>query len=169
MPFRPASLLLSRQENTGLSDILFCYLQLNNESRAIAMDNRTIQWKDEYSIGDPTIDAQHKKLISMITEIDDLNHSSAEWLLQQVLDYTHYHFKSEEAYMRKIGYPNLDRHIDEHKKLSETLANYKKDYDSNKINLFAFKNFLFLWVRNHILDQDIKIGRYIKHNNPNPV
>ena len=63
--------------------------------------------------------------------------------------------------MQKIGYPDLDKHIGQHRKLSATLVSYKEDYDSNRIDLFEFKNFLFFWVRNHILDEDMKIGKYI--------
>ena len=63
--------------------------------------------------------------------------------------------------MRKIGYPELNEHIKMHKKLVKVLEAYKSDYDSNIINSFVFKNFLFVWVRDHILEDDMKIGQYI--------
>ncbi len=83
-------------------------------------------------------------------------------MLGEVLNYAQSHFDAEETYMKKIGYPDLDEHIKQHKKLSHVLSAYKSDFNNNKINLFAFKNFLFVWVKDHIMDEDIKIGRYIK-------
>lgn len=125
------------------------------------MDINVIRWKDEYSVGDATIDAEHKKLISLIGEIDEHCSDPAHELLKQVLDYAEYHFRSEEDYMKKIGYPDLDTHIRLHKKLIHTLTSYQQHYEAHKISLSAFKSFLFVWVRDHILDEDIKISKYL--------
>ncbi len=126
------------------------------------MDTNIIRWKDEFLIGDQQIDSQHKTLIELIEQIDDMKNSQDDGLLDKIVSYAQSHFEAEESYMEKVGYPDLDIHRKQHKKLTRILEAYKNDYDNNKINLFAFKNFLFFWVRDHIMDEDMKIGHFIR-------
>ena len=73
-----------------------------------------ILWKDEYSVGDPTIDSQHKQLIATMNQLSSLlelpeppaEESSRIFgaLAVYVLD----HFTYEEQRMAAIGYPEAE-------------------------------------------------------------
>ena len=63
--------------------------------------------------------------------------------------------------MERIEYPGLQEHRSEHKKLTRILLAYKEDYDQGRRDLYAFKQFMFRWVRDHIMDEDKKIAAYV--------
>ena len=73
---------------------------------------RYLTWKDSYSVGIESIDNDHKKLIHLInnlqTSIDYKTDKQFEkQTLDEVIDYTHYHFSREEELMKKHGYPDF--------------------------------------------------------------
>ena len=63
-----------------------------------------IAWKDYYSVGDESLDAQHKQLLGIINELYGAIEQGADRLavrpiLDRLLQYTLTHFKHEEEVM----------------------------------------------------------------------
>jgi hemerythrin len=129
------------------------------------MDTYRIEWHDSLSIGDEHVDSQHKMLIKMISDIPEYKTSGDEQVLMAALEYAGVHFADEEKFMEEVGYPNLHEHQNEHKRLTKILLSYKKDYDEGKTDLYNFKQFMFRWVRDHIMDVDHQIGVYLQSSN----
>ena len=125
------------------------------------MDYYVIAWNDALLIGDATIDAQRRRLIEVVASISEKESAADAVLLAEVLDYPATHFAEEESFMERIGYPGLSAHRNEHKTLTRTLFAYKREYDEGKRNLYNTKHFLFRWVRDHIMDEDRKIGLFL--------
>ena len=77
-----------------------------------------ILWKDKYQIGLEMVDQQHEKLFEIAGRIFDLVKTSDNIdkydqimeVIQELKDYTVFHFEEEEAYMEKSGYPKLMSH-----------------------------------------------------------
>ena len=126
------------------------------------MDTYRIVWNDALLIGNRTVDAQHKQLVEMIQSIPEFSASRDEEILTQALQYAAEHFSDEEAFMSEIQYPGLAAHKNKHKTLTRILMAYAKEYDQGKTDLYAFKQFMFRWVRDHIMDEDRKIGIFLK-------
>lgn len=126
------------------------------------MDSYRIVWNDRLSIGDDYIDSQHKKLIELIGAIPENSAAHDPDLLTEAMQYAASHFSSEEKYMAKIQYPGLAVQKGEHKKLMIILQEYRKEYEKGKTNLYSFRQFMFRWVRDHIMDEDRKIGLFVK-------
>ena len=64
---------------------------------------KKIEWNDEYLLGVPEIDKQHKKLIAIANELYDVVTGDESALkekmpsiLKELTDYTEYHFSNEE-------------------------------------------------------------------------
>jgi hemerythrin len=125
------------------------------------VDVYRIEWSDALSIGDPEIDAQHRQLIERIAKVPDQAGPGDALLLAEALEYAAVHFKAEETYMERVGYPGFAAHRSDHKFLTRTLQVYKQRYEDGETDLHALKQFLFRWVRDHIMDEDRKIGIYI--------
>lgn len=128
------------------------------------MDTYRIIWSDTLLIGEDTVDAQHKKLIEMIGAVKERETPDDPRTLAAALEYAGTHFHDEEALMERVGYPELAAHRNDHKRLTRTLGAYKKEYESGKTDLYAFKNFMFSWVRDHIMDEDRKLGLWLKQS-----
>ena len=126
------------------------------------MDTYRIVWNDALLIGNRPVDMQHKRLIKIIQSIPEFSTSRDEDVLAEALQYAAEHFSDEEAYMSEIQYPELATHRTKHKTLTRILMAYAKDYEKGKTDLYAFKQFMFRWVRDHIMDEDRKIGVYLK-------
>ncbi|HPA64295.1 MAG TPA: hemerythrin domain-containing protein, partial [Spirochaetota bacterium] len=68
-----------------------------------------VTWGKEFEIGVPEMDKQHKRWIEIINNFyDNLERTNVDnklkEMINEVLDYTHYHFSEEEKLMNSIGY-----------------------------------------------------------------
>ncbi len=123
---------------------------------------KDIKWDDSLLIGNELIDIQHKMLVGLISAIPESKSPGDEMALDEAIVYAETHFSDEEAYLEEIGYPATDGHKKMHKKLTLILESYKNDYDEGKTDLYAFKQFMYVWITEHIMKEDKKIGAYLR-------
>jgi hemerythrin len=119
-----------------------------------------IEWKEEYSVGVPELDKQHKGLIELINRLAEEGHRSS--VVIKTLDalslYAREHFSAEEALLRACGDPNLEEHEREHRAFEEWLDAIKQIYRfSTTLDPFVdtINSFLRNWLINHILKTDM--------------
>ncbi len=124
------------------------------------MDTYRIEWNHSLSIGCELIDSQHKRLIKMIGAISEFNSPDDERILIASIEYAAEHFAAEEGLKQDMGYPFVAEHKKMHRKLVRILWSYKRDYAAGKTDLYAFKQFMYGWVREHIMVEDNKTGAY---------
>lgn len=123
-----------------------------------------LHWKDDYAIGVEIIDEQHKHLFEIGNKIYDLlenyllddKYDKVVTIIQELGNYTKYHFKTEEDYMLQIRYPKYFSQKVEHddfiKKIEEIDL---KDLDQNQDkHIRDILTFVFKWVLEHILKKD---------------
>lgn len=123
-----------------------------------------ITWKNEYILGHAEIDYQHQRLFEIAAQIYALlrndvmldKYDRIAELVTELTEYTEYHFKFEENYMKGSGYKNLLSHKVEHddfvaKICGVDLCSIDQDHDTF---LFELLDFVLGWIRNHILDSD---------------
>lgn len=130
-------------------------------------DRHYVQWKDEYSVGLDSIDHQHKKLLSLINQLQTaVDYSTGEEFEREALDelvgYTKTHFSFEEGLMKDNGYPDYEPHKAQHEKMvkhvEEVLAEYEQDHDTAMSNAVEF---LKDWLINHINGTDQKYSDFL--------
>lgn len=130
-------------------------------------------WKDKYALGMPVVDAQHKELFKRVEAFVTTLRSSAAWeeKVQRVNEtlafmkgYVVEHFRDEEAYQRRIGYPGYEAH----KKIHDDMVNYvlgvsaeyeRSGYNEQLMQQFAGK--LLAWLINHVAAEDQRIADYV--------
>lgn len=130
------------------------------------------EWKDQYTLGIDEIDEQHKKLLSIglraeeMLELGDTidYYDDIMEILAELVEYTEYHFDSEEKIFNGTAYPKITEHEIEHKffvrKLQKTL---EKDIDEDQIgHLKEIVDFVGKWVLHHILKTDKEYVQYLK-------
>lgn len=124
-------------------------------------------WSKEYEVGVPEIDEQHQRLFKMI---NDLNEAMAlgrgkdvlDRILNGLVDYTVRHFKTEEMYMEKANYPELDSHREVHMRLTDKVHEMVDRYKTGEVGLgIDLLNFLQDWLKKHILGTDKKYAPYL--------
>ncbi len=121
-----------------------------------------MKWSLEYSVGIRNIDEEHKKLFEIISSIEDSKAISVIEVLKSMVEYSKKHFSSEETYMKKIYYPQLDYHVQLHRQFEEQIIKYLTALKKgDELDLKNIRNFLEKWLINHILKEDKKIGNFI--------
>lgn len=126
------------------------------------MDNYKIAWNQSLEIGDRAVDSQHQHLIELIAAVPEYDSALAQKALQEAMDYAASHFAAEEALMERINYPLSAVHKRAHKKLTRVLVSYKKQFDEGNKDLYAFRQFMYRWIKDHIMDEDQVLGGYIR-------
>lgn len=127
------------------------------------------EWKDEYSVGVPQIDAQHKKLVALINSLDEtlsagFDLEALKPIFNELVEYTVYHFTFEERLMRDQDYGKGDReaHIRQHRQFEEQIKALRADLDQLKVSdCEVILSYLTNWLVNHICKIDHKLGQYL--------
>lgn len=123
-------------------------------------------WKDEYSCGIETIDAQHKEIIRLMNELyGAICHETEEAIIKEVfvslLRYANYHFTTELALFEEYHYEGEARHVAEHNifiaKVKDLMIS---DYLTNRNIPLETLHFLKNWFENHIRKTDIEYCRF---------
>ncbi|GAA5137326.1 bacteriohemerythrin [Thalassotalea piscium] len=125
-----------------------------------------IEWKDEYSVGIEVIDNDHKKLLNLLNQMNTaydyaMSESYEKAALNDLVDYTKYHFDREEQMMAEHDYPDLEAHKLQHKNMIAQVNHYVERYDKEGHEcLDEISDFLTQWLINHINGTD---KAYSKH------
>ena len=125
-----------------------------------------IIWNKELSIGNMMIDSVHKRLIDIYNEMIEFiqsehNREDFAIILSKMTDYSLMHFKREEEYMNKMGYPALIDHRNDHKDYIYKVAMYNIDLASSiPPELDEVAAFIEKWWIHHILEIDTLYEKY---------
>ena len=115
--------------------------QLNIEEGNIALNesNLFIKWRPIYETKHKIIDNQHKELVNIINElylstINNANDSNGGFIkaVKKCIDYTQYHFKTEEKIMDLINYSDSENHKAMHKNFCMELVNQIRKYEEGQ-------------------------------------
>ncbi len=126
-----------------------------------------IAWKDFYSVGDPSLDAQHKQIIGIINDLYDAmqrgrDHKVLKPLLDWLVHYTVEHFRHEEQVMRECDYPRLREHGAHHERIRRNTAGLRDNVDL--VTARDMLRFLKDWWLGHIQGEDKKYAPYVSAN-----
>jgi hemerythrin len=129
-----------------------------------------IKWDDSLSVNVELIDEQHKMLIQRIRDLSDAVNSSRGATeigktLGFMIDYTEFHFSTEEKHMTKLGYPELDVHRGQHDEFKSTLKEMVMEFeeDGATAQLGEWVNqYLINWLVDHIKSIDTKLAVFLQ-------
>jgi hemerythrin len=126
------------------------------------------EWKPEYSVQIPKIDAQHQRLFSLAAELQlaraqGKGKDTLEESLARLVDYTKSHFSEEEQFMRHFGYPGADAHQREHASLTAQVVDFQERFTRREVGLtLDLMQFLKNWLERHIKVSDQKYAAHIR-------
>ena len=123
-----------------------------------------VEWKPFYSVGDATIDGQHKRLLGMIDDLHGATQASrdparVQAVVDQLVEYTMGHFEYEEQVMWACAYPDFETH----KALHDEMRRRSLEFQAKPETLTENDLLQFVkswWVR-HIQNQDRKYAPYL--------
>ena len=117
-------------------------------------------WTQEYELGIPVIDEQHKRIVDYINDlhnaIESNNKNQVLAVAEEVVNYTIDHFSYEETLLKKANYILTDPHIMVHNRFKE-VANKLHNNVINNQDMSAARKMrseLTIWLMNHIKKED---------------
>lgn len=126
------------------------------------------QFKEEFRTGIEVIDEQHAKLFEIADKIyetlmNDFIPDKFDYIVEiinELKDYTAYHFQTEEEYMISINYKRLFSQKVSHQDFIEKINSYELDAidENQKGVILELLDFLNDWLISHILKSDKLIG-----------
>jgi len=133
------------------------------------VSRRFIKWNDNLSVGIDEIDEEHKKLLGMINQLQTAAHyhtddTLVESTLNDLIDYTKYHFSREEELLQKHNYPDYDDHKKQHEAMVEQVTKFIDEYRVDKTR--TIENvvlYLKTWLINHIKGSDQRYAGFLKN------
>lgn len=127
------------------------------------------EFKEEYKTGIDFIDDQHKTLFEIADKTYNLlkndfaidKFDKIVTLIEELKNYTAFHFKAEEEYMESINYKRMFTQRVEHEAFIKKLH----DVDLTKIDINQDESIILIlqylndWLTEHILENDKFIGQ----------
>lgn len=128
-----------------------------------------LEWSDNYSVQVNKLDNQHKKIVSLINELHSAMREAhgkevMGKILNELTDYTVFHFSSEEKIMKDNNYPGYISHKAEHDKLTTQVKELVNNLKAGK-NVLSQEVLFFLkdWLLNHIAVLDKKYSSFLNN------
>jgi len=128
------------------------------------------EWNDNLSVGIPSIDRQHKVLISLINDLYSSieagkGQSDAKLILKKIINYAIAHFIYEEGLFTSNNYVLTNEHLASHEKIKTKLLDLKTKSEDSKFKLHnELMDFLKNWLNNHILKEDMGYSELLINN-----
>jgi len=131
-------------------------------------------WKDQYELGVPVIDAQHKELFRRVDSFLQVLRSEDSWdekiprineTLEFMKRYVVEHFRDEEEYQQSINYPGYEAHKQKHDGMVDYVQDVSRQYEQSNKNEELMQQFggrLLAWLINHVAAEDQRIADYAK-------
>jgi hemerythrin len=125
-------------------------------------------WEGKYVLGIEEIDDQHMKLVGMINSLHEGMRSGkgrevTASVLQSLMEYALYHFRTEEDLMKRYDYQGLLEHRTEHLVFMDRVGEMAKRHGGGEYLVsLELNDFLKEWLSDHILSTDRKYAPYIR-------
>ena len=128
-----------------------------------------IIWSDErYSLKIPHVDEQHKHLVELVNRMYDAVAVGAErstlgQILEELIDYTVCHFRTEEELFIRYRYPDFQVHKQQHDTLTKQVLDFQNQFIEGSATIsYEIMDFLHQWLVRHMAGSDREFLYYLQ-------
>lgn len=128
-------------------------------------------WDETYSVGNIQMDAEHKKILSIINLLADHPEATERSetvsdILGQLTKYAYQHFEHEEQLLEEHGYQDLPAQRKEHQEFRRRIAEFCSNVMNERPEIREapedLLKYLRIWWGEHILVSDMKYRPYLE-------
>lgn len=128
-----------------------------------------IVWRDAMSVGQATIDDDHKILFAIINEFEaSPDFANAEQAAKKLYRYTQEHFRREEALQQLMRHPEAEAHRHEHQRILDSLTQVIKGHFLQKdapaqpaAAIARLTELMRSWIVDHVMTTDRKMTPFL--------
>ena len=123
-------------------------------------------WTEQVNIGIEAVDQQHQKMVSYINQLDEAYYSGLSRkklgkIISELVDYTIYHFKSEESLQERAGYPFLKAHQKAHVLYAQGIQDFQSRFEKGEDISKDMEGLLAKWFFDHLKHDDTDFVQYV--------
>jgi hemerythrin len=135
----------------------------------------TLLWREQLSVGNNVIDADHKFLIEIINQAEHSlkakNKAELSQALESLSKYSKMHFDREEKIADAAGYSQVPHLSESHHDLLKQLDQVRGEIDAmgqewSSETIDHFTNFLRGWLINHVIKEDLLMKSVLNKFSP---
>ena len=124
------------------------------------------EWRDEYSVGVGSIDAQHRTLFGLAAELWEAiaagrGKSACNKTLDRLVLYTATHFAHEQRLMELYHYSGFAEHKAEHDALTQQVLKFQSDFRAGATITIQLLQFMKSWLERHIKTADLQFAPFL--------
>lgn len=121
-----------------------------------------IEWKPEYSVGDPAIDQEHRELVDLVNRtavaiLERHPDGDVQRAFGDLIRAVSAHFALEERQMRETGYDQLRPHKDDHERLIDVLRDLMDEPREGADVAEVLTRELEEWFAGHFREHDSRL------------
>jgi hemerythrin len=122
-----------------------------------------LEWRDEFRIGIPEVDHEHRELIGLINALHGrLSDAASTGEIGEFLGELHAqisaHFALEEKVMRSMRYAEFDDHKRDHERLLDEIRDIMDGYElHSRYDARALSEVLDRWFSEHFRTRDARL------------
>ena len=127
-----------------------------------------VVWDDSMSVGVGILDNDHKRLLEMFngllkTGVATKSKDDLIPLIEGLRDYTNVHFRREEAFMERHGFPDLEAHKAAHRYFVDEVEKLAGELSGDHTMMLRIDLILLLkeWLIEHIQTTDKQYQPYL--------
>lgn len=125
------------------------------------------EWSDDFSVGIPSIDAQHQGLFKTFNDLHDSLGGGDKKAIAKALgamwQYTCDHFEYEEKFFARYRYPDADAHKAAHAALGKQVSDQVRKFNDGDLELTTeLAGFLNDWLKKHINGTDKEYSEFLQ-------
>lgn len=125
-------------------------------------------WVAELDTGIDVIDAQHKRIVEYVNQLDDMRGhedvNAINEIIESLVDYTVSHFGFEETLMEDAGYEFLRPHKKVHELFVKRVGEFKLRMKAGENIAEELHGLLARWLVNHIKGDDHGYVKAVKEH-----
>lgn len=123
-----------------------------------------IEWKPQYSVGDPAVDHEHRELVDLVNStaaaiLDDRPGADIDRSFGDLMRAISAHFAHEEKQMRRAVYDELAPHKADHERLLDALRDIMDGAQDTPTAADRLTSVLEDWFAEHFRNHDARLHR----------
>lgn len=119
-------------------------------------------WLNTYSVNNDEIDEHHQNFFSIVNKLHDVivgrdTVNSFDDTMYELINYTDYHFRTEEQHMLKYDSAYSDYHMTQHRYFTQKIIDFKNLNTNDYGARHELIVFLGEWILHHVVEEDKNI------------
>ncbi|MDO8605326.1 MAG: bacteriohemerythrin [Phaeospirillum sp.] len=131
-----------------------------------------VEWSESFRVGNTLLDSDHRIIFDLLDQLHDAMETGQSRdvigsVVSVLAEYVQHHFRREEAIMRASGFPELDRHREEHLDLERRVIELRNRYQAGERGVLGedVVDLLKKWLTGHILVSDNSYRPWVERVN----